>query len=204
MQVLLTLLSVPLVLLNILGGIVSCIWLAILGDWWAIGYGILGFLVSRFVIGIVLAPSLALSVPAMALIEKGKIAAAAPFLVLNTIYTYGVISAWCMLVFYIFVRNSTPSSFVPLVIWSYGVAIGPWAHMASQEQQGGSAEGSAIAIFFAQVAYVAVGLTAIFFGSSQQDLTALFAGIMAIAVLIQFALTAMTLSAYGTRGRNAG
>ena len=39
-------LTIPLMILNMLGGIVSGIWLAILGDWGTFGLGILLFFVS--------------------------------------------------------------------------------------------------------------------------------------------------------------
>jgi len=42
MQTIMALLSLPLMLLNLLGGLVSAVWLIVLGQWWAIGYGILG------------------------------------------------------------------------------------------------------------------------------------------------------------------
>lgn len=40
--------AIPLGLLNMLGGIVAGIWLAILGRWGIIGYGIAALLVSTF------------------------------------------------------------------------------------------------------------------------------------------------------------
>lgn len=203
MQALMSLLVIPLMLLNMLGGLVSGIWLAILGQWWAIGFGILGLIISRFLIGLALMPSLALSAPAMMLLEKGRVAPAIPLLILNTLYTYGVITAWCMFVFFFFMRSATHESFIPLLIWSYGAATGPWAVMAAEEQRGGSsADGSAIAIFFSQLAYVAVGVTAIFFDTSKEDLTALFSAIMGLAMLLQFALTVMTISASARLRRN--
>lgn len=65
-------LSVPLAILNMLGGIVSGIWLAFLGEWDPILSG-LGFMIfSGFVIGFALMPGLLFAGPAMMFLEKGK------------------------------------------------------------------------------------------------------------------------------------
>jgi len=45
---LITLLSVPLMVINLLGGVVSFIWLAVLGEWGIIGYGIAGLVIVMF------------------------------------------------------------------------------------------------------------------------------------------------------------
>ena len=63
---LLSVLAVPLSILNIFGGIVSGIWLAILGEWGLIGYGILALLVSGMGLGIAMAPGLIFAGPAAA------------------------------------------------------------------------------------------------------------------------------------------
>ena len=42
----------PLVFLNIFSGIIAFIWLAVVGEWSIIGYGVLGLLVGHFVISI--------------------------------------------------------------------------------------------------------------------------------------------------------
>jgi hypothetical protein len=54
-------LSIPTILfmsLNFFGGIVSGIWLAVLGQWWAIGYGIAGLFFSSTLLGFAMMPGL--------------------------------------------------------------------------------------------------------------------------------------------------
>ena len=68
----LTTLSVPIMFLNLLGGIISGIWLVILGEWSEIFRGILFMVVSGFVISIALMPSLLFAAPAALAIQKGK------------------------------------------------------------------------------------------------------------------------------------
>ena len=67
---LLQLLGVPLLALNIFGGIVSGVWLAFLGDWAPIVQGLLGTALSWFGLAIALWPSLSLSAPCAILAEK--------------------------------------------------------------------------------------------------------------------------------------
>ena len=52
---LMTVMAVPLGILNIFGGVVSGIWLAILGEWGIIGYGILALMVSGIGLGLAMA-----------------------------------------------------------------------------------------------------------------------------------------------------
>lgn len=54
MRKLFEMLSLPFVILNLFGVIVAGIWLAILGDWRSIGYGIAIMIVSTFLLSIVL------------------------------------------------------------------------------------------------------------------------------------------------------
>ena len=58
-----TVLAVPLGLINMLGGIVSGIWLAILGEWGIIGYGIAALFVSGIGLGLAMVPGLLLAAP---------------------------------------------------------------------------------------------------------------------------------------------
>ena len=50
--------GVLLLVLNALGGIVSGIWLGVIGEWWALGVGLVGLVVSPFLVTILLIPGL--------------------------------------------------------------------------------------------------------------------------------------------------
>lgn len=184
MEKLVMLLMVPLMLLNFFGGIGSGIWLAILGEWWAIGYGIAGLL-SHGLLSIIMVLGLLLAGPAFVLIEKGRTFLAFPFLLLSRLYTYAVISAWCMFVFYFFMRRADQDTFWPLLIWSYGIALGPWMYLVQEDQKGGTGDASAMITFFAQVAYIVVALVVIFGSAALIDLAIIFGAIMLVAMLIQ-------------------
>src|SRR4051812_35285826 len=125
MQALLSILTIPIMVLNAFGGILSGVWLAILGQWWAIGYGIAGLFISTTLLGFAMMPGLIFAAPAAILTEKGKLVLAFPLMLLSQLYTYLVIVAWCLLVYVFFMSRSTASLFWPLLIWSYGAALGP-------------------------------------------------------------------------------
>jgi len=67
-----TVLTVPITLLNLLGGLGSGIWLAILGEWGEIFRGILFMVVAGFAISVALMPSLLFAAPAAMAMERGK------------------------------------------------------------------------------------------------------------------------------------
>lgn len=184
MQALIALLVVPLMLLNFLGGTASGIWLAVLGEWWAIAYGIAA-LFSHFLLAFVMMPALIFIGPASFLHAKGRMFLAFPFVLLSQVYTYGVITAWCLFVFYFFISRASHDAFWPLLIWSYGVALGPWMYMTQKEQQGGSGDASLMTTFFAQVAYVVIALVVIFGEASLEELAVVFGGVMLVGMLVQ-------------------
>jgi len=188
MQALVALLMVPLMILNMLGGIVSGVWLGILGEWWAIGYGLAGLFLSHFLLAIALMPGMLLLGPAMFFFDKGKAFLAAPFVFLGNLYTAALMAGWCLAVFVFFNSRANYDSHIPLLLWSYGAALGPWVYMAQKERQSGTEGGESISIFFAQVAYIIIALMAVFTRSSLLDLAVVFVGIMAVGLLVQFGI----------------
>lgn len=182
---LITALSIPLMILNMLGGIVAGIWLAILGEWGTIGYGIAAFFVSSFALGLVLMPTMLLAAPAAYCAERGNTVGLLCFGSLASLYTIGVITVWCCGVLFFFLKDATHASLIPTLIWSYGVATGPWAYMASKEQQGGSGFASTMATFLAELAYVVIILLILFTSLTGSQAIKTFAGFMVVGLVIQ-------------------
>jgi hypothetical protein len=83
-------------LLNLLGGIISGIWLVILGEWSEIFRGILFMVVSGFVISIALMPSLLFAAPAALAIQEGKKLLGMFFGSLSVMYTFALMTIWCI------------------------------------------------------------------------------------------------------------
>jgi hypothetical protein len=67
---------------------------------------------------------------------------------ISSLYTAALIAAWGIGILYFFASRATAHSIIPLLIWSYGVASGPWSFLASKDQQGGGNEYSAMSTFF--------------------------------------------------------
>lgn len=179
-------LAVPLGLLNMLGGIIAGIWLAVLGKWGIIGYGVAALFVSGFALGIAMMPGLLFAAPAALLHKKGNKLGFYFFGFLGALYTVAIITAWCIAVLYFFVRQANSDSIIPILLWSYGVATGPMGWLTQKEVQGGGGVSATIATFFAQVAYVIVILAVLFFSVSLVDVIILFGAIMVVGLVFQF------------------
>ena len=182
--------TVLLRLLMMLSSIVAGIWLAILGEWGIIGYGIIAALfVSELGLGLAISPQLLFATPAAALYEKGNKFGFYFFAFLGALYVVGVLTTWCIVVLYFFARQSDANSVIPALLWSYGVATGPIARMARKEEaQGGGGVGTMVPTFFSQVAYVLVILAVLFFKVSIFDVSVLFGAIMIIGLIFQLRL----------------
>lgn len=178
-------LSLPLSFINMFGGIFAGIWLATLGEWGLIGYGIAAFLVSGFGIGIAMMPGLLFVAPANALYEKGKKLGFCILGALSTLYTIAVLTIWCIAVLFFFLKQANADSTIPILIWSYGVATGPIVWLAQKEMQHGD-EFAMIPTFFAQIAYLLVIIVIFLFRISLLDTTILFGAIMLIGFIFQF------------------
>lgn len=209
MQALPSLPMLSLMLLNLLGGVISGIWLAVLGEWWAIGYGFAVVFAGTYGIGLLTIPGgILFGVLAASFHESGKPVAVYFSAALSFAYAFFVVSAWCLCVFYGFMSQADAETFWPLLVWSYGVALYPLERMASKPQL--DEYGSAVTAFFARIAYIATAVVAIFvpmrlfeFGEIFGGLmTQVFGGVMAIGLLVQLA-SAIIVMREGKRQENS-
>lgn len=186
---------IPLTALNLLGGIVSGIWLAVLGDWGSIGYGVLAMFFSSFLVSAAILPSIIFVGPAAHFSNKGLLSLFYMFAFLGSLYIVAVITAWCGAVLWFFANRATGDSYIPVLIWSYGVALAPWQWLAQKETQGGDGGSSAITTMFAQIGYLAMVLMATFGTFTFFEVLTAFVGIMLIGVVFQFAATTHSMRA---------
>ena len=194
MNAIIMLIMIPLTWLNLFGGLVSGIWLAILGEWGTIGYGLIIIFVGTFFLGLALFPTALLTGPAAFFIERPKMVFLTyPFLFLGNLYVIALITVWCGGVLYFFDLRADVSSFIPTLIWSYGVALGPWQFMAQKEAQAGTGDGSVMTTFFAQVGFVVMILMAIFMPVSLANVMIVFIVIMLIGLVFQFTVAVQTM-----------
>jgi len=145
----------PLIMiLNAAGGIVGGIWTASNGDWWAVAYVILGMVLSPFVISIALMPSLAIGVAGAAAIERGRLTAGRGLFAVSSLFTNVLMLGWSLFVTVAFLGHSRHSPLFPILLLAYGASTGPWAFLASKDQQSGN-EFSALGVLLIQVGYIA-------------------------------------------------
>lgn len=188
---LLSVLAIPLVVLNMFGGIISGIWLAILGEWGLIGYGILALLVSGMFLGLAMVPGLLFAAPAALMLEKGNKVGGYFFSLLSIIYTFGVLTAWCILVLIYYTEHANSASIIPVLIWSYGIATGPIVWLAQKELQSGN-EYAMITTFFVEVAYILTICAVLLAKVSLLNVLVLFGVVMSIGLAVQFSVVYLT------------
>jgi hypothetical protein len=122
MGALLQLLSLPVMLMNMLGGLIGGIWLAYLGQWSVFGLGLGVFFFGAIAISFALMPGIGIAVAAGAALDRGKNVVAVPLLVLGTLWTYAVMAVWCVGAFYVVSGYYHGGSMWPYMLWSYAVA----------------------------------------------------------------------------------
>ena len=201
MQALMTLLMAPLAVLNSFGVIASGVWLAILGEWVGIGWGLLAIMVGAFICAFLLLPGLIAFAPAAWMMEKGGILTMLGYAigVVGLLWTYIVMSAWGMFSFDFFIARADAGSHIPYLIWAYGVATAPWAYMASKEDN----VYAGITVFFLQIA-AAVGIFTIGFSQlSSMSIFLVFVSIMLIGFIINVLLGGVGMLVEARAGRKA-
>jgi len=182
-----TVLSIPLVFLNMLGGIASGIWLAILGEWGAIGLGVAIFFVSTMLLSLAIAPSILLAAPAGHFAEKGNIFGLVCFGTLSSLYILALVTVWCCGILFLFVTNATPNSLIPRLILSYGVATGAWAYLSSKDKS----FASTLTTFLAEIAYLVIMMLVIFSHITLLGAIKVFVGFMLIGLVTMISLSVM-------------
>lgn len=180
-----TALSFPIMLLNILGGIVSGIWLAILGEWHFIIVGIVGLFISQFILAFAMMPGLLFMMPAAKFAETKHSILMYFFALLGSIYMFGVITVWLVAVMHYFLHDANAKNVIPLLLWSYGFAIGPLSYMASKERD----ESSAFHVFFAALAYISAGIWCLLGAPTIQDILILIGSTLAVGVIVTFGIS---------------
>ncbi|HAL24888.1 TPA: hypothetical protein DCP18_03815 [Candidatus Wolfebacteria bacterium] len=147
-------LLVVITFLNYFSGIISGIWLAIIGNWGNIIFGILISVMMPFVYSIVALPTMLFMLPIKYFIEKNNRIATSVFALANLLYSNAIIIVWVMAVFVYFTDKASGSSSIPLLLWGYSVALAPLAYMAKEEPA--NSTGTAMGIFLAIISYLSL------------------------------------------------
>lgn len=183
----------PILVINLFGGIFSGIWLAILGEWGEIGRGILLGLVSTFAISFALMPSLIFTMPALWAMKRGKKFIAILSAAGSAAYVIALISFWCLFVLGAFVSSATDKSIIPMLIWSYGVALGPWIWLAQKDQQTNGNEYSVLTTLFAEFSYL-IAMVLVLFGVNFGITVIAFCSVMLVDLVLQITFASVVIS----------
>lgn len=186
MATLIALLSIPLVLLNLLSGIVGAVWLLYLGHWRFVLVGVAAAVVAPFFLGLLTLPgSLVFGLPGARLLEKGRRILALPLMLLSHAWVHAIVGAWCLAVFVFFMKKSTSADGYALLLWAYSTAIAPWSYLAQKEAEVGGGDGEGVTLFFAELAFVAMVLWWFTVGGPPIDAMIIFGLVMCVSVLLQ-------------------
>jgi hypothetical protein len=175
------LLSWPILILNIVGGIVGAIWLLISGEWLLVIIGVALAFVSEKIIGI-------LSLPAMLLWGAGNIGSETEkqngflFALMGTLYITALRIGWCLVILNRFTAMPDRStSIIPVLLLSYGAATGPWQDLARKDINNPH---SIISTFFTQIAFL-VAMFMYGFEAEFKTIAIIFSIIVVFMELIQ-------------------
>lgn len=149
----LEILCVPIMILNFGGGIIGGIWLAFLGQWRLIGIGVLLLITSHWILSIFMLPGIPIAGIAAYFYEK-KNPLGHLFGFLSQLYTNILIVGTCVLSFFIcssFYKGTVDFGYIPFLLWSWGMALGPWQFFSSKEPDN---EFSTITLFSASIFYL--------------------------------------------------
>ncbi len=151
-------LALPLMLLNLLAGIVGGVWLLLLGKWQLVALGLASTIGGTFIISLLLLPGTLIMLPFMrdapdAQPRSALFVVAAGLIGLG--YTYCVMGAWAIMAFKVMTSDAGSAAKIPALLWSYAASTAIWNHMAQRELQAGN-EYTPISAFFHQIGCVAL------------------------------------------------
>jgi len=131
----LEILTIPILILNMVGGIIAGVWLAFLGEWRLILIGIILLFTSHFYLSLLMLPGMLFAPIAIRLYEK-KNPLGHLFVFLCQFYTNLLIVGTCAFAFFIctnFYDGESKFGLIPYLLWSWGMALGPWQFFQSKE-----------------------------------------------------------------------
>jgi len=152
----LSIIVMPLIILNIFSGIVGGIWLAIIGQWKLIIAGLLLSIVMPYIYAIVSLPGIGLSVVAVSAGEKGSKLGVLILSFLSSIYDYALLSVWSLFVLLFFIQRMESGSFIPYLLWAYSTVMAPLGFMASKEPP--DSTGTSLGLFFVEICFIVLAI----------------------------------------------
>lgn len=181
---------VALIGINLLGGVIAGIWLALLGEWRTIFVGFALSFGMPFVWAIAALPTLlVLAVtPTEEPIDGAPTASPTLWaLIPLNLYMNALVCAWTLFVFWCFEQRINSNSPFPFVLWAYSTTMSPLAYMASKSGESNPAEG--IAMLGASVVFVSV--LVLYSLNIEMEIRIWVAGAIAVAMCLVGVTTAL-------------
>lgn len=125
----------PIMVLNVCASIVGGIWLAFLGEWKLIGIGFLVAFSYYWILPILLIPGIPIAGIGTYFYKK-KNPLGHLFSFISQVYTNILIIGTCVFAFLVcssFYKGGSMFGLIPYLLWSWGMALGSWQFLASQE-----------------------------------------------------------------------
>jgi hypothetical protein len=180
---LVAILSFPLLIVDLLGGIVSGIWLLASGEWKLVVIGIVLIFISQYIIALISAPGMFLSAAGMRKINSGDKAGGGGLLLGGFLFIDVIRILWCVTILYFYTKNvGYRSPLVPILIWAYGSAVGPWDMLANKDLRMGNP--SALeATFWTKISFI-IALFMFYFKAELITIILVFSMVVIIIDLI--------------------
>lgn len=156
MTAVLTLFTIPIILLNTVGSVVAIVWLIGLGHFKEAAIGVLGSVITGLFIWIPLLPSTLLQIPAMYLISRQWYFLGALSAIPGNIWTVSVMTFYAHQALLLTVYESPADEpLLPYALFGYSVATSPWLYAASKD--GGEGSGAILAFFLCVACALVIG-----------------------------------------------
>lgn len=123
---------IPIATATICGGIISAIWLAVLGEYPALAIGAICMFVLPWALYVLLLPALLLRFVSRRAADNKPVVFTVDFL--GLIYIYFLAAVYCASCLSYFPTIVKPDSMTPALIWSYTAAVLPCIGVAHQQQ----------------------------------------------------------------------
>jgi hypothetical protein len=131
--------STPIIVMNWTSGTLGGIWLVVLGEWELIFIGFVLFLVSEQLLALLLMPGALIMGAGVEFFERKRLLGTI-LLFISNIYTQLLVVLTCFVSFVIcssfYKGNSYGDNsieYIPYLLWSWGMALGPWQFFASKD-----------------------------------------------------------------------
>jgi len=198
MEAIIAAISIPVTILNTLGGIIGGLWLIVTGNWTLVLGALISTLVSTWILGFLLMPTLIFAKPLMWASEHKKRSLVVLLGAISSVWTYSLILIYNVSSFNYILSNHQDGAVLPYLLLAYAVATGPWTYMASQESRSGDVGwGTTLPVYSACVAAIAMMITVIVLGVPSTLALAITCFIpLAIAWLLQIFVVSSTLKTW--------